>query len=62
MAIPDNAMINMESYMNPVFTVLDCCGRGVKVIPRIGFDAVFDDNGRTTDDWGRRVKRCAKQL
>lgn len=54
--IPDNAQINMESYMRSVFTALECCGRGVRISPRLSFDITFEDSDRKTDDWGREVR------
>lgn len=46
------AYMNMERYGRPCTVATDCCGKAVRLIPRMSIEAVAASNVGDTDDWG----------
>lgn len=48
---PDHAYYNMSCYRNACTVVTLCCGKAVRLIPRMEIEAVAA-KGVTVDEWG----------
>ena len=51
--VPDNAVINMESYGKSVKARTLCCHTVLQLQPRFSFTAYEMQNPPSQDDWGR---------
>ena len=56
--LPENTLINVESYQKSVLSVTNCCGCLVRVYPKMGFILDLYVGLRTEDDWGRKCKKA----
>jgi RNase P subunit RPR2 len=54
--IPDNAVRNMETCLKSCHTIIYCCGKIVRVKPRVVFDIEFADPSIKVDDWGNETE------
>lgn len=55
--IPDEVLINVDTYGGSKLTVTKCCGRGVWVRSLKRYQIQRDDTGSKQDSWGRPLKR-----
>lgn len=53
--IPNNVIVNMESYQQQVLIRASCCGKGVKLAPRTVFSAYAYTGSNDVDDWGEKL-------
>lgn len=51
---PDYAYFNMSSYGKACTIKTDCCGKAVRLIPRLEVEAV-SARGMLEDDWGNEI-------
>lgn len=51
---PDYAYNNMDTYGKPCTVRANCCGKAVRLIPRMMVEAVTA-RGMSKDDWGNPV-------
>jgi hypothetical protein len=50
-------LYNVEAYHISVVAVALCCGRGVKVIPKMSFEIIKYMGKENHDDWGHDIKQ-----
>lgn len=55
--IPENTLLNMDSYGKSCLTITKCCGSLVTTFPVRGFTVQAYDGDETEDDWGRTPTR-----
>jgi len=49
-------LYNVERYQSTVMAVALCCGRGVRVIPKMSFEVIKYMGKENHDDWGHAIK------
>lgn len=55
--VPLNTLLNIEQYHDPKVTVTACCGKLVRLVPRLFIRAEPYVGDKKVDDWGREPKK-----